>query len=214
MTRLRMSSAGATARAEGSDGQPDNRRQRGVADGGRRDLQGREGGTETVAGVHPVDLPGTETAGGVRVEGGVDRPEAEPERHHAAREHPQRRGQRLQREGRTRRHGAEGQHRPHAGGDSSRPVTALDIAEAATPKISRTPRAATGWWKLSRMDGQSRPRTEPGRATLRYARQAREKGGTAGTSFESLSPRPHARRARQRRRAGEGSLCRRSGSTR
>ena len=76
---------------------------------------------------------------------------------------------------------------------------------------SRTPRAATGWWKLSRMDGQSRPRTEPGRATLRYARQAREKGGTAGTSFESLSPRPHARRARQRRRAGEGSLCRRSG---
>ena len=38
-----------------------------------------------------------------------------------ARAGPQRRGQRLQREGRSRRHGAEGQHRPHAGGGEQPP---------------------------------------------------------------------------------------------
>src|SRR6266851_8782798 len=61
-----------------------------------------------------------------------------------------------------------------------RPVAALDTTEAVIPKTSRIPRAPTGSPKLSRIEGQSRPRVEPGKATLRYARQASRRGGTGG----------------------------------
>jgi hypothetical protein len=44
---------------------------------------------------------------------------------------------------------------------------ALEITEAAVGKISTRPRAPTGAWKLSCIDGQSRPSTELGRATVR-----------------------------------------------
>jgi hypothetical protein len=59
-------------------------------------------------------------------------------------------------------------------------VATLDSTEAVTPKASRRLRAPTGSCKLSRIDGHSRPRIELGSAILRYARQARTKGGTAG----------------------------------
>ncbi len=67
--------------------------------------------------------------------------------------------------------------------DRMRPVATLEMTEAVTPKASKIPRAPMGWWKLSRIEGQSRPRVEPGSARLRYARQARRKAGTAGASF-------------------------------
>jgi hypothetical protein len=41
------------------------------------------------------------------------------------------------------------------------------MTETAVPKISMTPRAPTGAWKLSCIDGHSRPRAELGRATVR-----------------------------------------------
>ena len=59
-------------------------------------------------------------------------------------------------------------------------MEALDTTEAATPNASSIPRAPTGSWKLSRIDGQRRPRVDPGRATVRYAKQARRNGGTEG----------------------------------
>lgn len=59
-----------------------------------------------------------------------------------------------------------------------RPVTALETTEAAMPGTSRMPSAPTGWPRLSRIEGHSRPRVEPGSATLRYATQARSKAGT------------------------------------
>src|SRR5439155_22611702 len=63
-------------------------------------------------------------------------------------------------------------------GTRKRPVTALEMTEAAMPGTSRAPSAPTGWPRLSRIEGHSRPRVEPGRATLRYARQASGKAGT------------------------------------
>ena len=57
-------------------------------------------------------------------------------------------------------------------------MTALETTEAAMPGTSRMPSAPTGWPRLSRIEGHSRPRVEPGRATLRYATQARSKAGT------------------------------------
>src|SRR4029077_17486950 len=63
-------------------------------------------------------------------------------------------------------------------GTPRRPVTALETTEAAMPGTSRMPSAPTGWPKLSRIEGHSRPRVEPGRATDRYARQASSKAGT------------------------------------
>jgi hypothetical protein len=61
-----------------------------------------------------------------------------------------------------------------------RPVATLEVTEAVIPKTSRIPRAPTGSPKLSRIEGQSRPRVEAGKAMLRYARQASKKGGTVG----------------------------------
>src|SRR5690349_3145781 len=66
-------------------------------------------------------------------------------------------------------------------GTRKRPVTALETTEAAMPGTSRIPSAPTGWPRLSRIEGHSRPRVEPGRATPTYARQARRKAGTEGT---------------------------------
>jgi hypothetical protein len=51
-------------------------------------------------------------------------------------------------------------------------------AEAVTPNASRIPSAPTGSRKLTSIEGQTRPRVGPGRATVRYARQARRKGRT------------------------------------
>ena len=51
--------------------------------------------------------------------------------------------------------------------DRSRPVAALEITEAVTPNASKIPRAPTGSWKLSRMEGHNRPSVEPGKATVR-----------------------------------------------
>ena len=48
-----------------------------------------------------------------------------------------------------------------------RPVAALDKAEAAAPAASTTPRAPTGSWMLTRIDGHSSPRVDPGSATPR-----------------------------------------------
>ena len=59
-----------------------------------------------------------------------------------------------------------------------RPVRALAMTEAVIPDTSRIPSAPTGWPRLSRIEGHSRPRVEPGRATLWYARQASSKAGT------------------------------------
>src|ERR1700753_669161 len=62
---------------------------------GRQQAGGQErpgGGPEPGGGGHPVDPPGAEAGGGVRVEGRVDRPGPQPEDHHADREHPHRRG--------------------------------------------------------------------------------------------------------------------------
>ena len=56
---------------------------------------------------------------------------------------------------------------PAVSRDSRRPLTALAITVAAVPSASRTPRAATGRWKLTLINGHNRPRVEPGRATLR-----------------------------------------------
>ena len=60
----------------------------------------------------------------------------------------------------------------------TRPVAALEMTEAVIPSSGRIPRAPTCTPKLSRIEGQSRPRVEPGRATLRYARQASRRAGT------------------------------------
>jgi hypothetical protein len=49
----------------------------------------------------------------------------------------------------------------------TRPVTALAMTEAMIPGTSTIPSAPTGVPKLSRIEGQSRPKTEPGRATPR-----------------------------------------------
>ena len=62
-------------------------------------------------------------------------------------------------------------------------MTALETTEAAMPGTSRMPSAPTGWPRLSRIEGHSRPRVEPGRATLRYATQARSKAGTVRNSL-------------------------------
>jgi hypothetical protein len=47
------------------------------------------------------------------------------------------------------------------------PVAALETTEAVIPKTSRIPRAPTGSPKLSRIEGQSRPSVEAGRAMPR-----------------------------------------------
>ena len=78
-------------------------------------------------------------------------------------------------------------------------MTALETTEAAIPGTSRIPSAPTGWPKLSRIEGHSRPRVEPGRATLRYARQASSKAGTVETPV------------RVGVRGKDGSPCRESG---
>ena len=56
-------------------------------------------------------------------------------------------------------------------------MVALETTEAATPNASSIPRAPTGSWKLSRIEGHKRPRVDPGRATVRYAKQARRNEG-------------------------------------
>jgi hypothetical protein len=62
--------------------------------------------------------------------------------------------------------------------DKIGPVAALAMTEAATPNARNIPKAPTGSWKLSCIEGHNRPRVEPGKATLRYAKQARRKGRT------------------------------------
>ena len=93
-----------------------------------------------------------------------------------------------------------------------RPVAALETTEAVTPNASKTPRAPSGSWKLSRIEGHTRPRVEPGNATVRYARQARRKGGTVVTPLSQLKAMPQARGSTKGARAGPrvGSLCRTS----
>jgi hypothetical protein len=54
------------------------------------------------------------------------------------------------------------------------------MTEAMIPGTRMIPSAPTGVPKLSRIDGHSRPKAELGRATLRYARQARRRAGTGG----------------------------------
>ena len=44
---------------------------------------------------------------------------------------------------------------------------ALAITVAVIPRASRMPRAATGSWKLTLIDGHNRPRVELGSATLK-----------------------------------------------
>ncbi len=89
-------------------------------------------------------------------------------------------------------------------GTRRRPVTALEMTEAAMPGTSRMPSAPTGWPRLSRIEGHSRPRVEPGRATLRYARQASGKAGTAKAFLvKGKSP---CRESRAARDDGLGSL--------
>jgi hypothetical protein len=76
------------------------------------------------------------------------------------------------------------------------PVAALEMTETAVPGISRSPRTPVGVWKVSWIEGQSRPRMELGTAVARYARQARNRVGTARTSSESLEVMPAGLAAR------------------
>ncbi len=51
--------------------------------------------------------------------------------------------------------------------DISRPVSTLASTEPDTPMSSSSPSRPSGWCQLSRISGHSRPRVEPGTATLR-----------------------------------------------
>ncbi|HEY7881996.1 MAG TPA: hypothetical protein VID31_14165 [Streptosporangiaceae bacterium] len=61
--------------------------------------------------MHPVDVTGAEVPGRVRVEGGVERPETDPEQHGADDHHPHRRRDDLDAQGQRDHQGGRGYQR-------------------------------------------------------------------------------------------------------
>ncbi len=82
------------------------------------------------------------------------------------------------------------------------------MTEAVIPNTSRIPRAPTGTPKLSRIEGQSRPRVELGKATLRYARQASRRAGTVRDFLVSRSRRGSPCRGSEQHAMTESDLVR------